>query len=167
MFPPTFNGLLDFSVLPLDLVYHFVLLLLLFPLSVFDLLLLPLLSLPLLRLVGVLCRRRRRGGLQVSMVEEHISILTPRQIYSLHTHATLQFSLSNPSTKLFAKCFTLAITLSLILLACLLQNVWLFPSSAATNSSLRSYLSCFPLHCNDLPIPFKTAAVTLQLHSQP
>lgn len=49
-FPPTFNGLLDFSVFPLDLIHHFVLLLLLLP--VFDLLLLPpLVSLPLLRLV--------------------------------------------------------------------------------------------------------------------
>lgn len=51
-FPPTFNGLLDFSVFPLDLIHHFVLLLLLLFLPVFDLLLLPpLVSLPLLRLV--------------------------------------------------------------------------------------------------------------------
>lgn len=72
MFPPTFNRLLDCSVLPLDLVDHFVLLLLLFSLSVFDLLLLPLLSVSLfcLVLVGVLCGSREEG-FQVSTAETH------------------------------------------------------------------------------------------------
>jgi len=60
VFPPTFNGLLDFSVLPLDLVYRFVLLLPLVFLSVLDLCLLPLLA-PLFRLVGVLCGSREEG----------------------------------------------------------------------------------------------------------
>lgn len=70
VFPPTFNRRLDFSVLPLDLVHRFVLLLLLLP--VFELLL-SLLSVSLfsLVLVGVLCTGRREYIFQVSEAAAH------------------------------------------------------------------------------------------------
>lgn len=57
VFPPTFNGRLDFSVLPLNVIHHFVLLLL----SLLELLLLPLLSVSLFCffLAGVLCGSKR------------------------------------------------------------------------------------------------------------
>lgn len=57
MFPPTFNGLLDFSVLPFNVVHHFVLLFLLLPVLE---LLLPVVSVSLfcLFLAGVFCGRR-------------------------------------------------------------------------------------------------------------
>lgn len=56
-FPPTFNGLLDFSIFPLDLVHYFVLFFLLFSLIVSDLLLLSFVSVSIfcLVLVGVFC----------------------------------------------------------------------------------------------------------------
>lgn len=65
LFPPTFDGLLDFSVLPFNVVHGLVLLFLL--LSLLELLLLPLLSVSLLCLVlaGVLCGGRE-GRFQAS-----------------------------------------------------------------------------------------------------
>lgn len=58
VFPPTFNGLLDFPVLPFNVIHHFVLLFLL--LSLLELLLLPLLSVSLFCffLARVLCGSR-------------------------------------------------------------------------------------------------------------
>lgn len=58
VFPPTFDGLLDFSVLPLNVIQRFVLLFLL--LSLLELLLLPLPSVSLLCffLARVLCGSR-------------------------------------------------------------------------------------------------------------
>lgn len=79
-FPPTFNRLLDFTVLPLDLVHRLVLLLLLLPLPLFELLLLPLLSVSLLPLVlvGVLCEREEERILhQDKQIDGHIYSHTP------------------------------------------------------------------------------------------
>ena len=100
--PPTFNRLLDFSVLPLDLIHHFVFLLLLFPLSVFDLLLL--LSVSLLRLVlgGVLCGTGEKERFQVNDGRVH-------KIYSRSLHLDL---CGWPVHWTPARCFTSASTLT-------------------------------------------------------
>lgn len=158
--PPTFNWLLDFSVLPLDLVHHFVLLLLLLPLSVFDLLLLlPLLSVSLLRLVlvGVLCGSREREG-KVS------GALRFTHFTSIYSRALLTELL--PTSSPWPSPSTFPFIVSVFLL----RSVLAFPSPAATNSSLRRDLPLvlsrmFLRQRNDLPVPFKTAAVALQLPS--
>lgn len=73
LFPPTFNRLLDFSVLPFNVVHGFVLLFLL--LSLLELLLLPLLSVALLCLLlaGVLCGSRE-GRFQASRGPSHAAL---------------------------------------------------------------------------------------------
>lgn len=164
--PPTFNWLLDFSVLPLDLVHHFVLLLLLLPLSVFDLLLLlPLLSVSLLRLVlvGVLCGSREREE-SFRSGQQTAGALRFTHFTSIYSRALLTELL--PSSSPWPSPSTFPFIVSVFLL----QSVLAFPSLAATNSSLRRNLPLvlsrmFLRQCNDLPVPFKTAAVALQLPS--
>ena len=120
VFPPTFNWRLDVAVLSLNLIHHFVLLFLLFPLSVFDLLLFPLLSVSLfcLVLVGVLCGSREEGFKSRryrTHYYEHSDLLT-------HTH---RFFFPQRLNWTLAKCFTLTVTLnvSFIFFVFLPQNV--------------------------------------------
>lgn len=145
VFPPTFNWRLDVAVLSLNLIHHFVLLFLLFPLSVFDLLLLPLLSLFCLVLVGVLYGSREEGFKSWryrTHYYEHSDLLT--HTFLSHTH-TFFFQRLNWT---LAKCFTLTVTLnfSFIFFVLLLQNVGfllLCCGSFISPPNLYPYRSCF------------------------